>query len=110
MSFILDLLVTSVLLMLVGQVVRDVEVRSWGSALLAAVVLAAVNVVIRPVALFLSFPLTIVTLGLFVWIINALMLWIVGAFTPGFRVRGFRAAFLGSLLLTGLRFLLHLVF
>lgn len=110
MSFILDLLVTSVLLMLVGQVVRDVEVRSWGSALLAAVVLAAVNVVIRPVALFLSFPLTIVTLGLFVWIINALMLWIVGAFTPGFSVRGFRAAFLGSLLLTGLRFLLHLVF
>lgn len=106
----LDLLVTSVLLLLVAQVVRGVEVKSWGSALLAALVLALVNVVVRPVALFVSFPLTILTLGLFVWLINALMLWIVGAFTPGFSVRGFRAALLGSLLLTGLQFLLHLLF
>jgi putative membrane protein len=109
-SFILDILLTSVLLMLVGQIVRDIEVRSWGSALLAALVLAGVNAFIRPVALFLSFPLTVLTLGLFVWLVNALMLWVTGAFTPGFSVRGFKAAFLGSLLLTGLRFLLHLVF
>lgn len=109
MSFILDLLVTSVLVLLVARVVRGIEVRSWGSALLAALVLAAVNVVIRPVALVLSIPLTILTLGLFVWLINALMFWIVGAFTPGFSVRGFKAAFLGSLLLTGLQFLVHLV-
>lgn len=110
MSFILDLLVTSVLVLFVARVVRGIEVRSWGSALLAALVLAGVNVVIRPVALVLSIPLTILTLGLFVWLINALMFWIVGAFTPGFNVRGFRAAFLGSLLLTGLQFLVHLVF
>jgi len=109
-SFILDLLVTSVLVLFVARVVRGIEVRSWGSALLAALVLAGVNVVIRPVALVLSIPLTILTLGLFVWLINALMFWIVGAFTPGFNVRGFRAAFLGSLLLTGLQFLVHLVF
>lgn len=109
MSFILDLLVTSVLVLLVARVVRGIEVRSWGSALLAALVLAAVNVVIRPVALVLSIPLTILTLGLFVWLINALMFWIVGAFTPGFSVRGFKAAFFGSLLLTGLQFLVHLV-
>ncbi len=109
MSFILDLLVTSVLVLLVARVVRGIEVRSWGSALLAALVLAAVNVFIRPVALVLSIPLTILTLGLFVWLINALMFWIVGAFTPGFSVRGFKAAVLGSLLLTGLQFLVHLV-
>jgi putative membrane protein len=109
-SFIVDLLVTSVLVLLVAQIVRGVEVQSWGSALLAALVLGLVNAVIRPVALFFSIPLTILTLGLFVWVVNALMLWIVGALTPGFSVRGFRAALLGSLLLTGLRFLLYLVF
>jgi len=109
-SFILDLLVTSVLVLLVAQIVRGVEVQSWGSALLAALVLGLVNAVIRPIALFFSIPLTILTLGLFVWVINALMLWIVGALTPGFTVRGFRAAFLGSLILTGLQLLLYLVF
>jgi putative membrane protein len=108
-GFILDLLVTSVLVLLVAQVVRGIEVQSWGNALMAALVLAIVNVVIRPVALFFSLPLTILTLGLFVWLINALMFWIAGAFTPGFNVRGFRAAFLGSLLLTGLQFVVHLV-
>ena len=110
MGFILDILVMSVLLLLAGQVVRGIEVRSWGGALLAALALAIVNVTIRPVALFLSIPMTILTLGLFVLLIDALMLWLAGAVAPGFSVRGFRAAFLGSLLLTWLRFVLHLVF
>ena len=67
MGFILDLLVTSVLVLLVAQVVRGIEVQSWGNAILAALVLAVVNLFIRPVALFISLPLTILTLGLFVW-------------------------------------------
>jgi putative membrane protein len=100
MGFVIHLLVTSLLILLVAKLVTGFEVDSWGSALLAALILGLVNAVIRPVVVFLSLPLTILTLGLFIFVINALMVWLASAIGPGFRIKGFGPAFLGALLLT----------
>jgi putative membrane protein len=82
-----------------SQVLPGFHVSGWGPALLAAVVLAIANAVIRPVLLVLTLPLTIVTLGLFLLILNALMLWLTDLIVPGFTVRGALPLMLGSLLL-----------
>jgi len=70
------------------------------AALVAAVLLGIVNAVIRPVVLFLTLPLNLLTLGLFTFVVNALLLWLVAAVVRGFEIHGFMAAFLGALLLS----------
>ena len=99
-EFLAHLLLTAALLLLVANVVRGVEVEGWGSAFLGAIVLGLVNAFVRPLMVVLTFPLTILTLGLFLLVINALMLWLVAVFVPGIRVQGFGPALLGSLVLT----------
>jgi putative membrane protein len=99
-EFLAHLLLTAALLLLVANVVRGVEVEGWGSAFLGAIVLGLVNAFVRPLMVVLTFPLTILTFGLFLLVINALMLWMVGAMVPGIRVQGFGPALLGSLVLT----------
>jgi putative membrane protein len=69
-------------------------------ALIAVVVLAIVNVLIRPIVALLSLPLTCLTLGLFSFVINAIMFWIVGQLVPGFHVRGLLAALFGSIMMS----------
>jgi putative membrane protein len=100
LEFIAHLVVTAGLLLLVANLVRGVHVAGWGPALLAALVLGIVNALVRPVAVFLTFPLTLLTLGLFLFVVNALMLWLVAGLVPGFRIQGFGPALLGSLVLT----------
>ncbi|HXK25034.1 MAG TPA: phage holin family protein [Myxococcota bacterium] len=99
-EFLAHLLLTAALLLLVANVVRGVEVEGWGSAFLGAIALGLVNAFVRPLMLVLTFPLTILTFGLFLLVINALMLWLVAAMVPGIRVQGFGPALLGSLVLT----------
>jgi len=99
-EFIAHLILTAALLLLVANVVRGVKIETWGSAFLGAIVLGLVNGFIRPVMIVLTLPLTIVTFGFFLLVVNALMLWLVAALVPGIRIRGFGAALLGSLLLT----------
>lgn len=108
-AFVAHLLLTAALLLLVAHLVKGVEVSGWGPAILGALVLGLVNAVVRPVMVFLTFPLTVLTLGLFLFVINALMLWLAAALVPGIRVKGFTAALLGSLLLTALNVLISLV-
>jgi putative membrane protein len=98
--FLAHLLLTAALLLLVANVVRGVKIEGWGSAFIAALVLGLVNAFVRPVMVLLTMPLTIVTFGLFLFVVNALVLWLVAALVPGFRVQGFGAALLGSLVLT----------
>jgi putative membrane protein len=109
LAFLLHLLLTAALLLLVANLVRGVEIGGWGPALLAALVLGLVNAVVRPLMVFLTFPLTIITLGLFLFVINALVLWLVAALVPGMRIRGFGPALIGSLLLTVLNVLISLL-
>jgi putative membrane protein len=87
---------------LAAQVVPGIALRGkplW-PALLAGLVLALINAVVRPVIKIITLPLTLLTLGLFLFVLNAFCLWLTSAVVPGFDVHGFRAAFLGALLIT----------
>ena len=100
MSFLAHLVVTAAFLLFVGKVVGGVEVEGWKPALIGALVLGLANAILRPLMVLLTLPLTIVTFGLFLLVINALVLWMVAGLVPGFRVKGFAPALLGSLVLT----------
>ena len=105
-SFLLHLVLTAIALLVVANVVDGVQVSGFGAALIGALILGVVNAFVRPVMILLTLPLTIVTLGLFLFVVNALMFWLVAALVPGFRITGFGAALLGSLLLTVLNILI----
>ena len=100
-------LVSALALWLVARIVPGIEVRDFGAALLATIVIAVVNAVIGPVLRFLAWPLTVLTLGLFKLVINAVLLKLASMFSPGFRVRGFLDAIVGALLLTVLEYVLR---
>ena len=85
-------------LLLVAYLYPGVVVEGFLAALLAALVLGLVNAVIRPILVILTLPATILTLGLFIFMINALLFWFVAEIVHGFRVTGFGAALLGSIL------------
>ena len=72
-----------------AQIIPGIEVRDFGAALIATVVIAIVNVIVGPILRFFAFPLIFLTLGLFLLVINALLLKLASLFTPGFRVHGF---------------------
>ena len=94
-EFLAHLVITAALLLVVANVVTGVHIDSWGSAILGAVVLGIVNAVIRPLLVLFTLPLTILTLGLFLFVVNALVLQLVGALAPGIRIEGFGPALLG---------------
>ena len=85
-------------LLLVDYLYSGVQVQSFGSALIAAFVIGLFNTVLRPVLVLLTLPVTLVTLGLFLFVINALMFWSAAGVLQGFHVSGFGAALLGSLI------------
>jgi len=85
-------------LMLVAYLYPGVNVNDWGAAFGAALVLGLVNAVIRPLLIILTLPATLLTLGLFLFVINALLFWLVAEVVRGFTVTGFGAALLGSIL------------
>jgi putative membrane protein len=98
--FLAQLFLTAALLLIVAGLVSGVQVDSWGSAILAALVLGMVNAVVRPLMLILTLPLTVVTFGLFLLVINGLMLQLMAALVPGVQIGGFGSALVGALLLT----------
>jgi putative membrane protein len=90
--------VNAAALLLVAYLYPGVTVESFLAALIAALVLGLVNAVIRPILIILTLPATLLTLGLFIFVINALLFWFVAEIVQGFRVTGFGAALLGSIL------------
>jgi putative membrane protein len=85
-------------LLLVAHLYSGVSVASFGSALLAAFVIGLFNTLVRPLLVLLTLPVTLLTLGLFLFVINALMFWAAASVLDGFNVAGFTAALVGSLL------------
>jgi putative membrane protein len=85
-------------LLFVAYVYEGVAVKSFGSAMLAAFVIGLLNTVVRPVLVVLTLPVTVLTIGLFLFVINALMFWGAAQLLQGFEVRGFVAALIGSLM------------
>ena len=100
-------LVSALALWLVAQVIPGIEVRDFWAALIATIAIALVNAIVGPILRFIAFPITFLTLGLFRLVINALLLMLASVFTPGFRVRGFLWAVVGSVVLSLLSGLLH---
>ena len=99
MKLLARLALSAAALLLVAALVPGIHADGFGSALVAAILLALVNVSIRPVLIILTLPITIVTLGLFLLVINAGMLLLVGHIVAGFTVRGWGAGITGSLLM-----------
>ena len=85
-------------LLLVAHLYPGVIVRSFSSALIAALVLGLLNTLLRPILVLLTLPVTVVSLGLFLFVINALMFWAAATVLDGFAVAGFGAALIGSLI------------
>jgi len=107
---LIDWMVTALALWLLPRIISGIEVRNYGTALIAAVVIAIVNVIVGWPLRILTFPLTLLTLGVFWLILNAFLLKLASVFVPGFSVRGFLPAFLGSIVFTVLNYLLHHLF
>ena len=104
-------LLSAVALWIVAQIIPGLRLRDFGAAMIAVVIIAIVNATIGPVVKFFAFPFTLITLGLFLLVINAALLKLSSLFTPGFEVHGFLSAVLGSLLITLFNAALrHLVF
>ena len=111
LHIIVSWLLSALALWIVAKIIPGIHVSGFGDALLATIVIAVVNAVIGPILKFLALPFIFLTLGLFLLIINAFLLWLAALLTPGFRVRGFLPALAGSLVLTLLTALLrHMVF
>lgn len=96
-TLLLVWLINALALLALPYVVPSVQVDSFATALVAALVLGFVNSLIRPLLVLLTLPVTIVTLGLFVFVINALCFWFVASFVKGFVVGGFWSAFFGAI-------------
>ncbi len=98
MKIIVRWLLLAAALLLVANLYSGVTVESFGSALIAALVLGLFNTLVRPLLVLLTLPVTLITLGLFLFVINALMFWAAAGVLDGFNVTGFAAALIGSLL------------
>ncbi len=99
MSFVLYFVVMAAAMLGLARILPGFNVSGWGSALLAAVVLGAVNTLVKPVLFVLTLPFTILTLGLFLFVLNAICLWITALIVPGFDVKGAGTTLLASLIL-----------
>lgn len=113
MRFVIRLLISALALWVAIQIVPGVDYQGeWAKLLLVALVLGLLNALVRPLLIFLSCPMLILTLGLFTLVINAFVLWLTSALSGklglGFHVSGFWAAFLGALVVSIVSILLSL--
>ena len=95
-------LLSAAALLLVAYIYPGVQISSFTAALIAAFLIGLLNTIVRPVLVLLTLPVTVVTLGLFFFVINALMFWAASGLMDSFRVSGFWAALIGSLIYSAL--------
>ncbi|MGD8746913.1 MAG: phage holin family protein [Balneolaceae bacterium] len=100
MSWILKLFLNGAGIFIIGYFLKGVEIKSFFTALGVALLLALVNTFVKPILVFLTLPLTVITFGLFILVINALMLMLVDALVDGMKIKNFGWAFLFGLLLS----------
>lgn len=100
MSIIIRWFINALALFIVSKLVSGVHLDDFGSALIAVIIIGLVNAFIKPILVLLTLPVNILTLGLFTFVLNALMLMLAGSLSPGFKVDGFITALLASILLT----------
>lgn len=99
-GFFIRCIITGLAVLLASQIIPGIEIRSFGSGVAAVVILSFLNAIIRPILYLLSAPFILVTLGFFMVLINALLLYFVGGMVKGFLVSGFWSAVGGALLIS----------
>jgi len=109
MRLLLAWLINAIALIALPYVVSSITVDSFLTALLVAIVLGFVNAIIRPILVILTLPVTILTLGLFIFVINGLLFWAVGSFWPGFHVNGFWAGVFGAIVYSVISWILSAI-
>ncbi|MGH8830510.1 MAG: phage holin family protein [Polaromonas sp.] len=109
MKLIISWLLSAAALLAVAYLYSGVVVASFTAALIAAAVLGALNMVVRPILVLLTLPVTLVTLGLFLFVVNALMFWAAASLVSGLSVKGFGAALIGSLIYSVLQLAIDFV-
>lgn len=103
--------VNALALLVTASVVPGISFHgTWITLLLAGALFGLFNLIIRPIAMFFSIPLMILTLGLFYFILNGILLWVASQFLPGYNVSGIFAGMLGSIVITIFNWLVHAVF
>ena len=107
MRFLVRLIVNGVAVMVAAYVIPGLHVATTASAFVAGIVLGLVNAIIKPLLIVLTLPFTLITLGLFLFVVNAICLGLVAWLVPGFTISGFVAAFFGALVITLVSWLLN---
>jgi putative membrane protein len=100
MGFVLRVIINTLAIVVAAKLVPGIEVDGVLAAIAAGLLLGVVNAVVRPVLLVLTLPITLVTLGLFLLVLNGLCFWLVAAVVKGFQVAGFWSAVLGALVVS----------
>ncbi len=100
LNFFLTWFLSAISLWITAYIVPGLTIASWQAAAVGVVVLGLVNAIVKPILILFTLPLTLITFGLFLLVINAISLSLVGYFTPGFTVGGFIPALLGSIVLS----------
>jgi len=98
MRLLLTWLINAAALLALKYIMPSITVDSFVTALIVAIVLGFINTLIRPIFVILTLPVTILTLGLFIFVINGLLFWAVGSFVPGFHVDGFWSGVFGAII------------
>src|SRR5215469_12293769 len=106
MRWLLHWIVNAVVLLLVSRLISGFQIRSFGSAMFAVVIIGIVNATLGLFLKVMTFPLSILTLGLFVFVIDGFVLWLSSKLVPGFSVTGFKPAFIAALILALIQMLL----
>lgn len=92
--------VNVITLLILARFLPGFTITEWQNAIIAVLIIGLINITIKPILKLLTLPITLITLGLFSWVINALMLLLAAYLTPGFRIDGFLTALIASLLLS----------
>jgi len=107
MNYILKILLSAIAVFVLANILSGISIQSYTTAIIVAIVLGFLNTLVRPILIFFTIPLTIVTLGLFLFIINAIIVLIAGYFISGFTVASIGWALLFSILLSISQSILH---
>ena len=109
MKFIIDLLIKALILLLTTSIVPGFKIDSYTTAIIIAVVLAILNVLVKPILILLTLPATILTLGLFLFVINAILILIASNLIDGFQIDSFGTALIASLVITIISSILNII-
>ena len=99
-AFVIRWLVTTIAVLVAAHLIPGISYDGWGALLGASLLLGIINAFVRPILLLLSLPFIIVTMGLFIFVINALLLLLVSKIVPAFQVAGFWSAFFGAIIIS----------